>query len=147
MKTLCILSAALLLAGSLSAQMTINRQQCGHKWGYRESFAAAYQQWNGSPFVMEADFRMPESKPADFIARLPGFLRPLAARLATPVPKIRTAQCVGCGKCAESCPQHTITIENRKAVIHYDKCIRCYCCHEMCPKHVIDIRRLSLFRH
>lgn len=93
------------------------------------------------------DFRMPESKPADFIARLPGFLRPLATRLVTPVPKIRTAQCVGCGKCAESCPQHTITIENRKAVIHYDKCIRCYCCHEMCPKHVIDIRRLSLFRH
>ena len=60
MKTLCILSVALLLAGSLSAQMTISRQKCGHKWGYRESFAAAYQQWNGSPFVMEADFRMPE---------------------------------------------------------------------------------------
>lgn len=94
-----------------------------------------------------ADFLQPESKSADFITRLPKFLQPLAARLATPSPKIRTAECIGCGKCAESCPQHTITIRNRKAVIDYTNCIRCYCCHEMCPKHVIDIRRLSLFRH
>lgn len=64
MKTLCILSVALLLVGSLSAQMTIDRQKCGHKWGYRESFAAAYQHWNGAPFIMEADFRMPEG---DFV--------------------------------------------------------------------------------
>lgn len=93
------------------------------------------------------DFLQPESKSADFITRLPKFLQPLATRLATPSPKIRTAECVGCGKCAESCPQHTITIRDRKAVIDYTNCIRCYCCHEMCPKHVIDIRRLSLFRH
>ena len=93
------------------------------------------------------DYLQPESKPADFIARLPHFLQPLASRLTTPVPKIRTAECVGCGKCAESCPQHTISIRNRKAVIDYSKCIRCYCCHEMCPQHVIDIRRFSLFRH
>lgn len=93
------------------------------------------------------DYLQPESKPADFIARLPRFLQPLASRLTTPVPKIRTAECVGCGKCAESCPQHTISIRNRKAVIDYSKCIRCYCCHEMCPQHVIDIRRFSLFRH
>ena len=93
------------------------------------------------------DFLQPESKSADFITRLPKFLQPLAARLATPSPQIRTAECVGCGKCAESCPQHTITIRAHKAVIDYSNCIRCYCCHEMCPKHVIDIRRLSLFRH
>ena len=93
------------------------------------------------------DFLQPESKSADFITRLPKFLQPLAARLATPSPQIRTAECVGCGKCAESCPQHTITIRDHKAVIDYSNCIRCYCCHEMCPKHVIDIRRLSLFRH
>ena len=93
------------------------------------------------------DFLQPESKSADFITRLPKFLRPLASRLATPSPQIRTAECVGCGKCAESCPQHTITIRDHKAVIDYSNCIRCYCCHEMCPKHVIDIRRLSLFRH
>ncbi|HAY62353.1 MAG TPA: hypothetical protein DCX90_01920, partial [Ruminococcaceae bacterium] len=53
--------------------------------------------------------------------------------------------CVGCGKCAESCPQHTITVREHKAHIEYSKCIHCFCCHEMCPKHVINIKRFSLF--
>ena len=26
-------------------------------------------------------------------------------------------RCIGCGKCAESCPPHTISVVNRKAVI------------------------------
>ncbi|MFQ7025670.1 MAG: 4Fe-4S binding protein [Acutalibacteraceae bacterium] len=72
-------------------------------------------------------------------------MRPLAAKIATPVPKIRTGKCIGCGKCAESCPQHTIEIKHKKAYIIYDNCIRCYCCHEMCPEHIIDIKRLALF--
>ena len=56
----------------------------------------------------------------------------------------RRRECVGCGRCAESCPQHTIQIRKGKAVIDYKNCIRCFCCHEMCPKHVIDIRRWSV---
>ncbi len=95
-------------------------------------------------FVAE-DFLQPESKSNDFIARVPKPLRPLADKLATPRPKIRTKDCVGCGKCAESCPQHTIAIENRKAVIHYHKCIKCFCCHEMCPAKAIDIKRFTLW--
>ena len=59
-------------------------------------------------------------------------------------PSAPSPDCVGCGKCAESCPQHTIQIRDGKAVIHYKNCIRCFCCHEMCPKHVIDIRRWRL---
>lgn len=95
---------------------------------------------------IQPDFLQPESKTSNFIEKLPRFLRPLAARLASPAPKIRREECVGCGKCTESCPQHTIRIEGGKASIDYGGCIRCYCCHEMCPKHVIDIRRLPLFR-
>ena len=93
------------------------------------------------------DFLQPESKTSNFIEKLPKFLQPMATRLATPYPKIRTKQCVGCGKCAESCPQHTVTVAGspKKAKIDYSRCIRCYCCHEMCPAHVIDIKRLSLF--
>ena len=93
------------------------------------------------------DFLQPESKTSNFIERLPKFMQPVATRLATPYPKIKTAQCIGCGKCAESCPQHTIKLEGapHKAHIDYSKCIRCYCCHEMCPAHVIEIKRLSLF--
>ena len=93
-----------------------------------------------------SDFCMPESKSSDFIDRLPVFLRPLAQKITTPYPKIREKDCVGCGKCAQSCPQHTISLKNRKAQIHYQNCIHCFCCHEMCPQHVIDIRRFSLFR-
>ena len=91
------------------------------------------------------DFLPPESKSGDFITRLPKFLRPLASKIATPIPKIRERDCIGCGKCAESCPQHTIAILQRKAKITYRECIRCYCCHEMCPAKAIDIKRFPLF--
>lgn len=93
-----------------------------------------------------SDFKRARAASTDFIDRLPGFLRPAAKRIATPYPKIDRAACVGCGKCAESCPQHTIEVKNGKAEIGYKNCIRCFCCHEMCPKHVIDVRRLGLFR-
>ncbi len=91
------------------------------------------------------DFLQPESKSNDFITRVPKIFQPIAYKLTTPRPKIRKSDCVGCGKCAESCPQHTIEIVNRKAKIHYDQCIKCYCCHEMCPIHAVDIKRFSLF--
>ena len=94
--------------------------------------------------LAQPDFLKAEAASTDFIDRLPKFLRPVAKKVATPTPKIRRGECVGCGKCAESCPQHTIQIRDGKAVIDYKKCIRCFCCHEMCPKHVIDIRRWSL---
>lgn len=92
-----------------------------------------------------ADFKQPKSKSVDFIDKVPKPLRPLAKKVATPKPVIRQKDCVGCGKCAESCPKHTITIQNKKAVISYNTCIHCFCCHEMCPLHVIDVKRFSLF--
>lgn len=58
-----------------------------------------------------------------------------------PKPVIRTVDCVGCGKCAESCPAKTISIKSKKAIINYKKCIKCYCCHEMCPVKAIDFKR------
>ncbi|MEG1426955.1 MAG: DUF362 domain-containing protein [Oscillospiraceae bacterium] len=94
---------------------------------------------------LKKDFKLPKSKDVDFIARLPRFLRPVAKKIATPYPTIRRKQCIGCGKCAESCPAHTIQIVDCKAVISYSSCIHCFCCHEMCPLHVIDIKRFSLF--
>lgn len=66
-------------------------------------------------------------------------------RWLQPRPSIRRKDCIGCGKCAESCPAHTIQILERKAVIAYPNCIRCFCCHEMCPKQAVDIRRLGIF--
>ena len=94
--------------------------------------------------LAQPDFVKAKASSTDFIDRLPSFLRPAAKKIATPTPKIRKKECVGCGRCAESCPQHTIQIREGKAVIDYKNCIRCFCCHEMCPKHVIDIRRWSV---
>lgn len=95
------------------------------------------------------EFLKPRSKALDFTSRLPViFQRPagwLGKRLLKPAPIIRNRDCVGCGRCAESCPAKAIAIKNKKAVIERGKCIVCYCCHEMCPVKAIDIRRQRLF--
>ncbi len=61
------------------------------------------------------------------------------------VPCVVTDKCVGCGRCAESCPKHIIDIVERKAVISRKGCISCFCCQEMCPVHAIDARRKHWF--
>ena len=61
------------------------------------------------------------------------------------VMKACKAGCIGCGKCAEICPGHTITVENGKAHIVPRACIRCFCCHEMCPAKAIDVKRAGIF--
>lgn len=93
-------------------------------------------------------FVPPHAKSVDFLSHTPRLLRPAVSRLwdhFTPRPVIRPADCIGCGRCAESCPAHTITLEQHKAHIHYDRCIHCYCCHEMCPVRAIEIRRTRFF--
>lgn len=91
------------------------------------------------------DFLPAKASGTDFIDRLPAFLRPAAKKLATPYPKIDGKACVGCGKCAQSCPQHTIRMVGGRARVDLKNCIRCFCCHEMCPKHVVRVRRLRMF--
>ncbi|MBO2516557.1 MAG: hypothetical protein CW338_04655 [Clostridiales bacterium] len=66
--------------------------------------------------------------------------RRACARSATH-PVVLTEKCLGCGKCAESCPRHLITIVDRKAHMQRKGCIACYCCQEMCPAHAIEARR------
>lgn len=95
------------------------------------------------------DFKKPHQKNIDFLDKLPLWMQQPAKKvtdkLLKPRPVIRTKDCVGCGKCAESCPQKIIRIENHKAKIHPESCIRCYCCHEMCPVKAIDIKRFQFF--
>ena len=90
------------------------------------------------------DFKKPDSREAGFIEKLPFFIRNPIVAFVTPKPVIRKKDCIGCGKCAESCPKQAIKILNKKAIIDYSKCIKCYCCHEMCPVKSIDIKRLRL---
>lgn len=60
-------------------------------------------------------------------------------------PKVDASKCVGCGRCAESCPKHLIEITDRKAVMQRKGCISCFCCQEMCPAHAIDAKKRGLF--
>ena len=55
-------------------------------------------------------------------------------------PSVIPDRCVGCGRCAESCPKHLISIVDRKAVITRKGSISCFCCQEMCPVHAIDAK-------
>lgn len=90
-------------------------------------------------------FRVPRESSLDFTTFLPPMIRrPVRSfvfHYLSAKPVILIAKCIGCGKCAESCPQKTIQIKSKKAKIQYRNCIRCYCCHEMCPVKAIDIRK------
>jgi len=96
--------------------------------------------------IRVTDYKRAKASSVDFIDRAPRFLRSFLTKIATPKPRIRTSECIGCGKCAESCPQHIIEMLGTKAVIRLQDCISCFCCHEMCPQHVIDIKRLGVFK-
>ncbi len=94
------------------------------------------------------DLKKPRSAETDFSLKVPKiFRRPAKAFLnATSAhPAIIKKLCIGCGKCKEICPQKTIAIVNRKAVIERQGCIRCFCCHEVCPERAIDIKRSAIW--
>lgn len=99
----------------------------------------------GLPVPPVEGFRKAKAASTDFIDRLPAPLRPAAKRLSTPWPRIGKG-CVGCGRCAESCPKKAIRMEQGRAGIDLASCIRCFCCHEMCPEHVVGVRRWGLFK-
>lgn len=66
-------------------------------------------------------------------------------------PFVIAEKCVGCGNCAEACPQKTIEMKPKKNKGRYAKvktgnCISCFCCHEVCPEKAIDIRKNIVFR-
>lgn len=92
------------------------------------------------------NFQLAETKFADFTKFLPFSLGKTVNKWASPRPQVQKAVCIGCGKCAESCPMKTIQVTEKKANIHYEKCIKCFCCQEMCPVKAIRIKRSAFFR-
>ena len=95
------------------------------------------------------DFKKPDTSAGFLLKKLPNLAGGRIAKLFETKPKI-TDRCVGCGKCAESCPKHTITIEEKRgkkrAVIHREKCIRCYCCQELCPIGAVGVKQNFLIK-
>ncbi len=91
----------------------------------------------------DPSFQLPETLSREsnrsFLARsLAGVLK----RVYCAVPAIDLNKCVGCGKCAESCPMKLIEIKDRKAGMSTKHCISCFCCQEMCPKDAVRVRHV-----
>ena len=51
--------------------------------------------------------------------------------------KVKANDCVGCGACADVCPQDAITVDDI-AVINADLCVDCGACIDECPSDAIE---------
>ena len=61
-------------------------------------------------------------------------------------PHLHPELCVGCEKCARTCPAGAIAMRNQRPRIDRRKCIRCFCCQEFCPKGAMKAERPLIAR-
>ena len=69
-----------------------------------------------------------------------------AGRIITPYPKLEPESCIGCGKCAQTCPAKAITMKKGKPQINRRACIHCFCCQEFCPKGAMRVSRTWIMK-
>lgn len=89
------------------------------------------------------DTVLPDSHSAgavSWIARVQRMGGGRVIKLFRPKPVVKKSKCVGCGKCAEYCPVHTIEMKKKRPKIHRADCIHCFCCQELCPIGAINIK-------
>jgi Pyruvate/2-oxoacid:ferredoxin oxidoreductase delta subunit len=51
--------------------------------------------------------------------------------------RVRKDLCLGCGLCAESCPQQAISLQAGQARIYQNRCNHCGICLNVCPQGAI----------
>ena len=96
------------------------------------------------------DFRRADADAGRLLRGLPDFMGGRLVKFFEPRPMIRKELCVGCGKCAENCPRHTIVMKKkgkkRLARIEKKNCIKCWCCQELCPKGAVGVKQNPIIR-
>ena len=110
-------------------------------WARRKGLVdpAAVQKLGDMLLPADPPFKLPDSVvKGESALSMGGFRRLIWGRTSTR-PVVVSSKCVGCGKCAEGCPKHIITVTNKVAFIPKKGCISCFCCHEMCPEKAIEI--------
>ncbi len=93
------------------------------------------------------DFAPPDTGAGYLLKNLPNFLGGKLVDVFSARPVINEKKCVGCGRCADSCPKKTIRLGRRGekgkkiAIILRENCIKCYCCQELCPLGAVDTKQ------
>ncbi len=98
------------------------------------------------------DFAPPDTGAGYLLKNLPNFLGGKLVDVFSARPVINEKKCVGCGRCADSCPKKTIRLGRRGekgkkiAIIFRENCIKCYCCQELCPIGAVDTKQNFLIK-
>jgi len=56
-------------------------------------------------------------------------------------PQVLKDKCNGCRICTQYCPDASIKIKNRKAIVNYDYCKGCGICAKECPAKAIIMKK------
>ncbi len=95
------------------------------------------------------DFKRPESDALSLVKNLSSVMGGRFVKLVEVHPVVDRKKCVGCGRCAASCPRKTIKMTDRhgkKAKIDRKNCIKCYCCQELCPVGAVKAKRNPILK-
>jgi len=90
-------------------------------------------------------------KGGNFYFVSPGVTNFLRGMIA-PNPTLIKEKCIGCGRCAEVCPEKPAVItmvkngDKLNPKWNMNECIRCFCCQELCPVGAIETKYSTLGR-
>jgi len=77
---------------------------------------------------------------ASAFSRIPSWLSAPVSSQIKLRPELDASRCIGCGKCAQTCPATVITAGN-PPTFNLSLCIGCMCCVEVCPEGALTPHR------